>query len=102
MTDHHLDLRRAAFEERTRAAFRDETTRLVRWLVATAVAGACVSSALLARQVAPPVRELRREREPAWLPLSVVCDRLTSRAGGRSRCGRCGRPAGRRRAAARR
>jgi len=51
MTDHHLDLRLAAFEERTRAAFRDETTRLVRWLVATAVAGACVSSALLARQV---------------------------------------------------
>jgi hypothetical protein len=58
-TKDDLDLRLEAFEERTRAQFSDlraefheQTTRLVRWFVASAIAGMSVSSAIIATVVA--------------------------------------------------
>lgn len=51
----YFDLRLEALEERTRAQlnqvrieFRDQTTRLIKWIVPTVFAGMSVSSALIA------------------------------------------------------
>ncbi len=58
-TKEYLDLRLEAFEERTRAQFselraefHEQTTRLVKWFVATIVAGMTVWSGVFAAAVA--------------------------------------------------